>query len=123
MKFDLISSAGVAIIGVIIGFMVTTLVAQQPQNYTVQTLDKTANGAAADQGYDYADFKEPNNEIFNYDALNPTVEVFIGECEEYDASGACVQVTTTEDENGDQKDKNSDQDTNSDDNPDGQETD
>ena len=38
------------------------------------------------------DLSEPNTEVFNYRALNPTVEVYI-DCTNYDASGSCVNNT------------------------------
>ena len=37
---------------------------------------------------------EPNVGIFNYKALNPTVEVYVGNCEEYNAVGECVDTNT-----------------------------
>ena len=91
MKFDLLSSVGVAIVGAIIGFIAINAIVPSLQDYPIKTIDPSTDG-----GYNYADYSEPNDEVFNYDALNPTVEVYIGECEEYDANGACKQVTTTD---------------------------
>ena len=37
-----------------------------------------------------ANLVDPNPEIFNYKALNPTVEVYVGECTEYNQYGECI---------------------------------
>ncbi|MBR5620998.1 hypothetical protein IKW75_00740 [Candidatus Saccharibacteria bacterium] len=37
---------------------------------------------------------EPNAEVFNYRAINPTVEVYVGDCDEYDENGECLDTPT-----------------------------
>lgn len=98
MKLDLFTAIGVAIGGVIIAFFVTNLLLPTIEPFEFMSIDKTANSTAAQNGYDYASLSQPNNEVFNYDALNPTVEVYVGECEEYDANGNCVD---SDDKNND----------------------
>ena len=115
MKLDLFTAIGVAIGGVLIAFFVTNLLMPQLEDFTFTAIDKSANSAAASAGYDYASLSQPNNEIFNYDALNPTVEVYVGECDEYDANGNCVDSSdnnndydNAEDENNENGEENSD---------------
>ena len=33
---------------------------------------------------------DPDPEIFNYRALNPTVEVYVGDCTQFDEYGQCL---------------------------------
>ena len=115
MKLDLFTAIGVAIGGVIISFFVTNLLVPQLKDFEFMAIDKSANSAAASNDYNYADLNQPNNEIFNYDALNPTVEVYVGECEEYDANGNCVDSAdnnndydNVEDENNENGEEDSD---------------
>ena len=89
MKFNLISCIGVAIFGVVIGFLLINAIMPALQDFPIKTIQ-----ASADGGYNYATYDAPNAEVFNYDALNPTVEVYIGECESYDANGNCREITT-----------------------------
>ena len=35
---------------------------------------------------------EPNVEVFNYRAINPTVEVYVGDCDEYDENDECLDT-------------------------------
>lgn len=100
MRFDLFTSIGVAIAGVIVAFVVTNLVLPGFETYEFKVVDKTQNATAAEAGYDYSSLTSPDNEVFNYDALNPTVEVYVGECFEVDADGNCVEQSTEEDEEG-----------------------
>ena len=88
MRLDMFTAIGVAIGGVIIAFFVTNLLFQEPEPYSVPIIDTSASSTA--DNFDYANLSEPDNEVFNYDALNPTVEVYVGECDEYDSDGNCV---------------------------------
>lgn len=110
MKFDLFSSIGVAIVGITIGFLVVNFLVPSLKDYSFKAIDTSANGKAADNGFNYADYDEPNNEVFNYDALNPTVEVYIGQCDEYDANGACRTTTTIESDVDNNEDDNEEND-------------
>ena len=69
MKTDLATSIVVAVIGIAVAFFVTNLLL--PGFGEVQF--KTISGKN-----DYS-LTEPNSEIFNYRALNPTVEVYVGQ--------------------------------------------
>ena len=81
MKTDLFSSIIAAIAGALIGFFVTNLFIGPIEDVTYTTVDTTVDTSLA----------EPDPEIFNYRALNPTVEVYVGECDEYNEFGECVE--------------------------------
>lgn len=54
------------------------------------------------------DLKEPDPEVFNATAINPTIEVFVGDCEDLDKNGilddlelqACGRIEAPEEEGG-----------------------
>lgn len=85
MKFDLFTSAIVAIIGVAIAFIVTNIFLPEIEGVSFKILSATPSTTLT----------EPSDEIFNYRAINPTVEVYVGQCEEYNASGECVSTITS----------------------------
>lgn len=82
MKTDLFTSIVAAIAGVLIAYFVANMFIGPIEEVTYPTVDSAVNASLAD----------PNPEVFNYRALNPTVEVYVGECEEYDEFGECVEV-------------------------------
>ena len=96
MKFDLYTSIGVAVIGVLVASL---------EDYKFTAIDDASNPNSSN-GYNYADLTQPSNEVFNYDALNPTVEVYVGECEAYDENGNCLEENPDSDnnENGEEGD-------------------
>ncbi|MBQ3297111.1 hypothetical protein IJH01_03265 [Candidatus Saccharibacteria bacterium] len=87
MKTELATAIGSAIVGILIAFFITNIFIGEIEEVTVKTVDSTISTELAD----------PNPEIFNYKALNPTVEVYVGDCAEYDASGECIEQVTEED--------------------------
>lgn len=84
MNKDLITSIAVAIVGVVISFFVCNLlVGDSIKPETVSTVDSSFN----------IDLAEPSVEVFNYKAINPTVEVYVGNqgnCREFDSEGKCL---------------------------------
>ena len=36
---------------------------------------------------------DPDPEVFNYKAIDPTVEVYVGDCTEYNERGECIEQT------------------------------
>ena len=80
MKTDLASAIGAAIAGVLIAYFITNLFIGPIEDVSYKTVKSTIS----------ADVATPNPEVFNYKALNPTVEVYVGECDEYDAYGECI---------------------------------
>ena len=87
MKTDLATSIGVAIVGILISYFVCNMLVPGSTDREVKTISSSFT----------ADVAEPNIEVFNYKALNPTVEVYVGTCDEYDEEGNCIygeNVTT-----------------------------
>ena len=72
MKTDLASAIGAAIVGLLIAFFVTNFFTGEIEDFSYKTVETTVN----------ADLGSPNPEVFNYRALNPTVEVYTDEDEE-----------------------------------------
>ncbi len=87
MKTDLLTSIGAAVIGVVIAFLACNALVPEISPVSFKKLDD------ADSNYELI---EPDENVFNYRALNPTVEVYVGDCDEYDEYGNCV---TADDEN------------------------
>ena len=81
MKNDLATAIGVGILGVVIGFVICNLMLTEPEDVSYKTINANVTTQLA----------EPDEEIFNAKALNPTVEVYVGDCEEYDGYGNCVE--------------------------------
>ncbi len=67
MKFDLTTSVIVAIIGTIAGFFVFNLILPAFDSVQFKTVDNSSYSLA-----------EPDPEVFNFRAVNPTVEVYVG---------------------------------------------
>ena len=95
MKTDLASSIGVAILGAVIAFFLCNLLIIDPMKEAnkdgtaVKVLDSTVG----------TDLQDPDPEVFNYKALNPTVEVYVGDCKEY-INGECLDDKTNVIEEG-----------------------
>ena len=75
---DFISVAMVAIIGTIVAFMVCNALLGDPDEFKVSFKTVTAVDSQ---------LINPNSEVFSYDAINPTVEVYVGTCEDVDRDG------------------------------------
>ncbi len=88
MKTDLATSIGLAIVGVIISYLICNILVGTwaTDSYNIKTIESTVS----------ADVASPDPEIFNYRALNPTVEVYVGNCKETDSNGQCIDNDTTE---------------------------
>jgi hypothetical protein len=83
MKNDLVTSIVVAIVGVVGAYLVCNIFSGEIEPISVKTVDSSMGVEVA----------EPNPEVFNYKAINPTVEVYIGnenECQQYDPNGNCI---------------------------------
>ncbi len=81
MKKDLISAFLVAVLGVGIAYFVTGMFVSNPEAVRIRTVDASSLSA---------DLAEPDDKVFNYLAINPTVEVYVGGCESYDINGDCM---------------------------------
>ena len=99
MKADLATAIVSAIIGFTIAFFATNYLTGEIKEFPYTTVITTVE----------ASLEEPNQEVFNYNALNPTVEVFIGSCAEYNEDGECIERYSEEDEDNLNKDSETDQ--------------
>lgn len=70
MKTDLATTIGVAIVGVLIAFFVCNYFIGPIAPISFLTVETDVD----------ADLAEPDVNVFNYKALNPTVEVYVGDC-------------------------------------------
>ena len=74
MKTDLATAIIAAIAGTVIAYFVTNLFIGPIEDVSYKTVQSTVS----------ADVSDPDPEVFNYKAINPTVEVYVGECDEAD---------------------------------------
>ena len=99
MKSELFTAIGVAIAGVVIAFIATNLIVGNwypIEEIKVKSLD----------GEITTELAEPNPLVFNYRAINPTVEVYVGNeggntpgCNATDDAGNCIDVDVNNQEN------------------------
>ncbi len=80
MKKDLITAIIAAVVSSIIAYFVCGIFLPGLEDVTFPVLESKI---------DYT-LSNPDNEVFNYRAINPTVEVYVGDCTEYDENGACL---------------------------------
>ena len=80
MKTDLATAIGAAIAGLVIAYFITNLFIGPIADVTYKTITTKTDASVTD----------PDPEIFNYRAVNPTVEVYVGQCESYDENGNCI---------------------------------
>lgn len=83
MKNDLATSIIVCIVGVILAFFVCNMFVGEISPVSVKKVDSSIG----------IDIPNPDPELFNYKAVNPTVEVYVGdneECKQYDEGGQCI---------------------------------
>lgn len=101
---DIFSIIFVAGVGVLASFFACRAIMGDPSD--AKTEFKRLNAVIS------RNYVEPNAEVFNSQAINPTVEVYVGDCEDIDKNGildeseliACKRieapVETEEEENG-----------------------
>ena len=77
-RSDIFSIVLIAIIGTVAAFLVCGAILGDPDEKTVTF--KTIKSIEAE-------LKEPDPELFNADAINPTVEVHVGNCVDVDRNG------------------------------------
>ena len=80
MKTDLATTIFTGIIGIIAAYFICDLILPNLEDVKIKTIN-------AESAYTLID---PDPEIFNFRAVNPTVEVYVGECTEYDDNGKCL---------------------------------
>ena len=93
MKNDLATAIVTAIAGVAISYFVCNMLINNSGDkftYSINTIDSSVS----------SDLASPNPELFNYKALNPTVEVYVGNCTEVNMYGECVDASSEQIEEG-----------------------
>ena len=86
MKADLTTSILAAIFGFVIAFIVCNFLVPGISDFSFKTLGTSIDASLA----------EPDANVFNYRAINPTVEVYVGDCAEYNEQGECIEVFETD---------------------------
>lgn len=90
MKNDLLTSIGVAIVGGLIGYFVCNIFVGPIEDVTIKTVNSSIS----------TDLPNPSVEVFNYKAINPTVEVYVGDsdsCKQTDDRGECIDNRINQD--------------------------
>ena len=86
MKTDLATAIIAAIAGVLVSYLVVAnLLMKDPAPVTIKAPNTTIT----------PNLSEPSPEVFNYRAINPTVEAYV-DCTNYDVTGNCVNVVPQE---------------------------
>lgn len=77
-RSDFFTVAVVVTIGVIVSVLLTNMLLGDPnsKSVTFKTVEEIS-----------ADLVDPDPEVFNPDAINPTVEVYVGDCVDQDQNG------------------------------------
>ncbi len=88
-KAELATTIVAAIAGVIIAYFVTGLFIGEIESVSVKTVETEVT----------ADLAEPDQNIFNYKSLNPTVEIYIGNGDVQTVSDLPVDTTDTQIDN------------------------
>ena len=93
LQSNLLLAIVIGVVGAVAAFLACNAIMGPIEKVTFNTVDSTVTTTLA----------EPNPEVFNYMSLNPTVEVYVGECKNRDESGKCLdtaeKTTATETEN------------------------
>ena len=72
MKTDLATAVGVAVVGAVVAFLLCNLLVGDIEDVKYKTIDGSVTTTLA----------EPDENVFNYKALNPTVDAYVGNEEE-----------------------------------------
>lgn len=82
-KSDIITIAMVAAIGTLVSFFAVNAILGNPDEaYESYKTIKVVE----------ADLSQPDPEVFNSSAINPTIEVYVGDCEDVDQDGVLSQA-------------------------------
>lgn len=73
---DVFTVVLVASIGTIAAFIILNMFLKVPDYAKVKTIDVIESSLA-----------QPDSEMYNVDAINPTVEVYVGDCQDTDQNG------------------------------------
>ncbi|MBR2994659.1 hypothetical protein IKF32_01955 [Candidatus Saccharibacteria bacterium] len=88
MKKDLATAIGTALLGAIVAYFLSNLLlvpmVAPIEEQTIKKIDSNFS----------LDIATPSPEVFNYRSLNPTVEVYVGDCKELNEYGECIDEET-----------------------------
>lgn len=86
MKNDLATAIVAAITGVLVAYFVSNMVISNfaKSTYSVKNVDSSVS----------TDLADPDKEVFNYKSLNPTVEVYVGNCTNVNMYGECADESS-----------------------------
>ena len=87
IKTDLVTSIALSVVGILIAYFVTNIFIGPIEDYSYTTVDSSIG----------VDLEEPNVNVFNFRALNPTVEVYVGDCTEFSEAGECIEASQDDD--------------------------
>lgn len=90
MKHDLITAIVAAIVTIVISYFACNMLIGESDAFSFNTVDSSVG----------SDLASPDSELFNYKSLNPTVEVFVGNCTEVNMYGECVDESSEQIEEG-----------------------
>ena len=94
MKQDLATSIFAAVVGALVAYFVCGMFLPSFDDMSV-SITKLAN----EESFTLA---EPDAEIFNYRSVNPTVEVWVGDCKNLGDNGTCNDEIITDNTNNGQ---------------------
>ena len=98
MKQDLVTSIFAAVVGALVAYFVCGMFLPNFDEMSV-TISKLANEESFS-------LTEPDSEIFNYRSVNPTVEVYVGDCKNMGDNGICNdEIVTDYNQNNNQKEE------------------
>lgn len=86
MKSDITASVGAAVMGVLMAFFSCKLFMGPIKDVKFKTVERVVE----------TKLTEPDKDAFNFRALDPTVEVFVGRCKEVDEEGNCLSEEEVE---------------------------
>ena len=92
MKADLATAIVAAVVGAVLAYFVTNLFTGQIEDFSFTTVDPSIS----------ADVAAPDIEVFNFKALNPTVEVYV-DCKQFNEARECIDDNSTLEEGTDRE--------------------
>ena len=101
MKQDLATSIFAAVVGALVAYFVCGMFLPSFDDMSV-SITKLANE-------DSVSLMEPEAEIFNYRSVNPTVEVWVGDCKNLGDNGICNDEIVTDNTNNGQNNNQDEQ--------------
>lgn len=80
MKNDLITSIVLSIVAILVAYFFCNMFIGPIESVSFPSINSSTDTS----------LQSPDPEVFNYKALNPTVEVYVGNCASYGANGECL---------------------------------